>query len=69
MLYSRKDGFNSRRMKRSHEGFLVLEIDCVWNSIQYSVMTYMGIEPKKRVHICVYVTDSLCCTSETNTAL
>ena len=67
MLYLRKDGFNSRRMKRSHEGFLVLEIDYVWNPIQCSVMSYMVIESKERVHRCVYVTDSLCCTSEPNT--
>ena len=69
MLYLRKDGFNSRRMKRSHEGFLVLEIDYVWNPVQYSVISYMGKESKERVHICVYVTDSLCCTCETNTTL
>ena len=37
------------------------------NSTQYSVMAYMGKESKKRVDICI--TDSLCCTPETNTTL
>ena len=36
------------------------------NSTQYSVMTYMGKE-SKRVDRCM--TDSLCCTPETNTTL
>ena len=35
-------------------------------SSQYSVMTYMGKESKK-VDICI--TDSLCCTTETNTTV
>ena len=35
-------------------------------SSQYSVMTYMGKESKK-VDICI--TDSLCCTAETNTTV
>ena len=39
------------------------------NSTQYSVMTYMGKESKKRVDICIWITDSLCCTPETNTTL
>jgi len=41
------------------------------NSTQCSVMTYMGNESFKeeRVAICIYVTDSLCCTPETNTTL
>ena len=39
------------------------------NSTQYSVMTYMGIESKKKVDICICITDSLCCTAETNTTL
>ena len=39
------------------------------NSTQYSVMTYVGIESKKRVDICICITDSLCCTAETNTTL
>ena len=37
------------------------------NSIQCSVMAYMGTEPKKRVDICV--TNSLCCTAEIHTQL
>ena len=38
-------------------------------STQYSVMTYMGKESKKRVGICICINDSLCCTPETNTIL
>ena len=38
------------------------------NSTQYSVMAYMGKESKK-VDICICITDSLCCTPETNTTL
>ena len=38
------------------------------NSIQYSVMTYMGKESKKEwVYVCI--TDLLCCTEKTNTTL
>ena len=33
------------------------------------VMTYMGKESKKSVDICICITDSLCCTPETNTTL
>ena len=54
MLYLRKDGFNFRRMKRSCGDFLVLQIDYTWNSLQYSVMTHMGIESKQQ-WIYVYV--------------
>ena len=36
------------------------------NSTQYSVMAFRGKESKK-VYICI--TDSLCCTPETNTTL
>ena len=39
------------------------------NSTQYSAMTYMRKESKKRVDICICVTDCLCCTEETNTTL
>ena len=40
------------------------------NSTQYSVMAYMGKNlKKKRVDICICITDSLCCTPETNTTL
>ena len=39
------------------------------NSTQYSVMTYIGIEYKKRVDICICITDSLRCTAETNITL
>ena len=34
------------------------------NSIQLFVITYMGIESKIRGYI--YITDSPCCTAETN---
>ena len=34
---------------------------------QYSMVTCMGEESKKRVNICI--TDSLCCTADTDTAL
>ena len=37
------------------------------NSTQYSVMVYMGKESLKRVHIGMCITNSLCCTPETNT--
>ena len=41
------------------------------NSAQYSLMAYLGKDSrmlkKKRVDVCV--TDSLCCTPETNTTL
>ena len=39
------------------------------NSTQYSVMAYMGKDSRKRVNICICITDSLCCTPETNTTL
>ena len=39
------------------------------NSTRYSVMAYMGKESKKRVEMCKCITDSLCCTPETNTTL
>ena len=39
------------------------------NSAQCSVMTHMGKEPKKKSKCEIGVTDSLCCTPETNTAL
>ena len=41
------------------------------NSTQYSVMTYMGTESKKKewIYVYIYITDSLCCTPETNTTL
>ena len=39
----------------------------IWTSAQYSVMTYMRKECKKRGGI--GMTDSLCCTPETNTTL
>ena len=38
------------------------------NSTPCSVMTYMGKQSKKG-DIYIYVTDSLCCTPETNTTL
>ena len=37
------------------------------NSTQHSVMTYMGIESKKRMNI--RITDSLCYAPEINTTL
>ena len=37
------------------------------NSTQCSVITYMGKESKQWMYVYVYVTDSLCCTAETNT--
>ena len=40
------------------------------NSTQYSVMTYMGKNLKKEwIYIYIHITDSLCCTPETNTTL
>ena len=41
------------------------------HSIQCSVMAYIGKETKKkkRVDIGIRITDSLCCTPETNTTL
>ena len=39
------------------------------NSTQYFVMAYMGKGSKKRVDICICITDSVCCTLETNTTL
>ena len=36
------------------------------NSTQYSVISYMGIEPKKRVGMYICIAGSLCCTEETN---
>ena len=38
------------------------------NSIQYSMMTYMGRESKK-VDTLSYITDKLCSTAETDAAL
>ena len=34
------------------------------NSMQYSVKTYMGKEPKKAMDMCICITESLCCTAE-----
>ena len=39
------------------------------NAAQYSVTTYMGKEPVKRMNTGTGITDSLCCTPQTNTAL
>ena len=39
------------------------------DSTQYSVMAYMGENLKKKVDICICVTDSPCHTPETNTTL
>ena len=36
------------------------------NSAQYSVMAYGRKESKKKVDKCICITDSLCCTPETN---
>ena len=38
------------------------------NPTQYSVTTYMGKEPEKK-NSCICITESLCCTPETNTTL
>ena len=38
----------------------------IGNSTQYSVITYMRIEYKR---VDIRITDSFCCTSETNTTL
>ena len=37
--------------------------------MQYSVMAYMGKEGRKKVDVCICITDSLCCTAETNTTV
>ena len=39
------------------------------NSAQYYVMTYMGKESKKEWEHVMCITDTLCCTVETNTKL
>ena len=39
---------------------------CTAQGTQYSAMTYMGKESKKRVGRCIYITDLLCCIPETN---
>lgn len=39
------------------------------NSIQHCLMTYTGKGSKKRVNICINVTDLLRCTCETSTTL
>ena len=41
----------------------------IGNHTQYSVITYMRKESEKRMNICEYITESLCCTPETNTKL
>ena len=38
------------------------------NYIHYLVITYIGKESEKE-YICIYMAESLCCTSETNTTL
>ena len=38
------------------------------HSTQYSVITYVRKESKK-INKCAYITESLCCTPETNTTL
>ena len=35
------------------------------NSTQYSVITYNGKESEKIMDICICITESLCCTPET----
>ena len=39
------------------------------NDTQYLIITYNGRKDKKRIHISIYIciTESLCCTPETNT--
>ena len=37
------------------------------NYIQYLIITCNGQESDKRIHIYIYITESLCCTPETNT--
>ena len=39
------------------------------NSTQYSVINFKRKESKKRMNICICITESLCCTPETNTTL
>ena len=39
------------------------------NSTQYYIITYMGKESEKNGDIYLYITESLCCTPETNTTL
>ena len=39
------------------------------NYTQHSVITYMGKESEKRIDICIYTTESFCCTPESNTTL
>ena len=39
------------------------------NFTQYSVMAYMGKESKKRLDICIFITDSLCCKGESHPTL
>ena len=39
------------------------------NSTQYSGINFKRKESKKRMNICICITESLCCTSETNTTL
>ena len=41
-------------------------LESTGNSIQFFVITYMGIESKKE---CIYITDSLCCTAESNSTV
>ena len=41
-------------------------LESTGNSIQFFVITYMGIESKKEG---IYITDSLCCTAETNSTV
>ena len=41
----------------------------MYDCTKQSVMTYTGKESKKRVDICICITDSLCCTAEINTTL
>ena len=38
-------------------------------STQYSVIVYTEKESKKRIDICIHITDSLYCMPETNTIL
>ena len=39
------------------------------NFTQYSVMTYMGIESKRRVDTCIYINDSLFSRAEMNSTV
>ena len=68
-------GLNQELMMNIHTLLYIKQItnkDLLYstgNSTQYSIITNMEKESKKKVNACICIIDSLSCTAETNTTL